>query len=90
MIAEQQTKKIKRTLQGVVISDKMDKTIVVTVTRKIKHPIYGKYVTRKTKYHVHDEENQAKIGDKVEIAEFRPISRTKSWDLVKVVEEVKI
>ena len=87
MVAEQTEKKIKRTLQGKVVSDKMNKTIVVAITRKIKHPAYGKYVTRITKYHVHDEENQCKTGDTVIITETRPIAKTKSWTLVKIVEK---
>jgi small subunit ribosomal protein S17 len=90
MTAEQIEKKIKRNLQGQVISDKMDKTIVVAVTRKIKHPVYGKYITRITKYHAHDEQNQSKIGDAVIIAETRPIAKTKSWTLVKIVEKAVV
>lgn len=74
-----------RTHEGRVISAKMQKTIVVLVERKVKHPLYGKYITRSTKFHVHDENNTAKLGDRVKIAEFRPISKTKSWTLVGVV-----
>ncbi len=77
--------KTQRTLNGVVVSDKMDKTIVVKSERKVRHPIYGKYVRRSTKYHVHDENNECKIGDTVTIKECRPISKTKSWALVQVV-----
>lgn len=77
--------KVIRTLQGKVISTKMDKTIVVLVERKIKHPIYGKYIKRSTKIHAHDEANACKEGDIVAIAESRPISKTKSWKLVEVV-----
>lgn len=87
MLAEQKDTKIKRTLQGRVTSDKMNKTIVVEVTRKIKHPAYGKYINRATKYHAHDEENQCKIGDTVLIAESRPIAKTKSWVLVKIIDK---
>ena len=77
--------KTKRTLQGAVSSDKMDKTIVVKIERRIKHPI-GKFITRHLKIHAHDELNTAKIGDFVEIAETRPLSKKKSWELVKILE----
>jgi len=76
-----------RTLQGRVVSDKMDKSITVLVERKVKHPIYGKYVKRSTKLHAHDENNECNIGDVVTIQESRPISKTKSWTLVSVVEK---
>ncbi|MFM2485499.1 30S ribosomal protein S17 [Celerinatantimonas yamalensis] len=76
-----------RTLQGKVISDKMDKSIVVLIERRVKHPIYGKFMTRTTKLHVHDEANSAVEGDVVVIKECRPISKTKSWTLVNVVEK---
>ena len=75
----------KRTLNGRVSSDKMDKTATVMVERLERHPIYGKYVRRSTKYHVHDENNECRIGDLVAIQECRPISRTKSWKLVRVL-----
>lgn len=78
--------KIKRTLQGRVISNKMDKTITVLVERKVKHPLYGKYLVRSTKLHAHDADNVCKEGDIVIIAETRPLSKTKSWQLIKVVE----
>lgn len=81
--------KVKRTLQGNVISSKMDKTIVVKVDRKIKHPLYGKYITRSTKVHAHDENNICQVGDTVIIAESRPISKTKSWRLAKVIRQGK-
>jgi len=79
--------KVVRTLSGKVISNKMDKTIVVLVVRKIKHPVYGKYIKRSTKIHAHDEGNICNEGDVVTIAESRPISRTKQWKLVEVVEK---
>ncbi|MCG9632144.1 MULTISPECIES: 30S ribosomal protein S17 [Vibrio] len=79
-----------RIQQGRVISDKMDKSIVVAIERTVKHPIYGKYVKRTTKVHAHDENNTCGLGDKVEIAECRPLSKTKSWTLVKVLEKAKI
>jgi len=75
-----------RTLQGKVISNKMDKSITVAIERHVKHPIYGKFITRTTKLHVHDENNQCKEGDIVTIRECRPLSKTKSWTLVSVVE----
>ncbi|MBN8443868.1 MAG: 30S ribosomal protein S17 [Gammaproteobacteria bacterium] len=75
-----------RTLQGKVVSNKMDKSIVVAIERNVKHPIYGKFITRTTKLHVHDETNQCNEGDIVTIRECRPLSKTKSWTLVAVVE----
>jgi small subunit ribosomal protein S17 len=74
---------------GVVSSNKMDKTIVVNVERKIKHPLYGKFLKKTTKFHAHDEKNECSIGDTVKIAETRPLSKTKRWRLVEVVEKVK-
>ncbi|MEZ9269389.1 30S ribosomal protein S17, partial [Vibrio splendidus] len=73
-----------RIQQGRVVSDKMDKSIVVAIERTVKHPIYGKFIKRTTKVHAHDEDNTCGLGDKVEIAECRPLSKTKSWKLVKV------
>ena len=81
-----EAEKTVRTLTGRVVSDKMDKTITVLIERRVKHPIYGKYVKRSTKLHAHDETNQCKIGDKVSIRETSPQSKTKSWALVEVVE----
>ena len=75
-----------RTLQGRVISDKMDKTVTVLVERKVKHPIYGKFVRRSTKVHAHDENNECKIGDVVVVEQCRPLSKSKTWRLVKLVE----
>lgn len=82
-------KKIKRTLQGKVVSDKMDKTIVVLVERKVKHPVYGKYIKRSSKIHAHDEGNVCHEGDQVIIAEGRPISKTKKWKLVEVIRKAE-
>ena len=79
-----------RIQQGRVVSDKMDKSIVVAIERTVKHPIYGKFIKRTTKVHAHDEDNTCGLGDKVEIAECRPLSKTKSWTLVKVLEKAKI
>ena len=74
-----------RTLQGKVISAKMDKSIVVAIERKVKHPLYGKFMKRTTKLHAHDETNQCAEGDVVSIKECRPLSKTKSWALVEIV-----
>lgn len=79
-----------RIQQGRVVSDKMDKSIVVAIERTVKRPIYGKFIKRTTKVHAHDEDNTCGLGDKVEIAECRPLSKTKSWTLVKVLEKAKI
>ncbi|MGV3344574.1 30S ribosomal protein S17 [Enterobacteriaceae bacterium LUAb1] len=76
-----------RTLQGRVISDKMQKSAVVSIERVVKHPIYGKFIKRTTKLHIHDENNECGIGDVVEIRETRPFSKTKSWALVRIVEK---
>lgn len=77
---------LQRTLTGRVVSDRMDKTAVVLTERYERHPVYGKYVRRSTKLHVHDEDNQCRLGDKVRIRACRPLSKTKSWTLVEVVE----
>ena len=74
---------------GVVTSDKMDKTITVAVERKVKHPIYGKFVKKTTKFHAHEEKQECTIGDVVKIMETRPLSKTKRWRLVEVVEKAK-
>jgi len=80
---------LRKTRVGVVSSNKMDKTIVVKVERKVKHPLYGKFVKKSTKFHAHDEKNECSIGDTVKIMESRPLSKTKRWRLVEVVEKVK-
>jgi len=79
----------RKRLQGVVTSDKMDKTVVVTVTTTKRHPIYGKVLRLEKTYKAHDENNQCHLGDKVEIIESRPISRTKRWSVVSVLEQAK-
>jgi small subunit ribosomal protein S17 len=76
-----------RTLSGRVVSDKMDKTITVMIERRVKHPVYGKIISRSTKIKAHDEDNVCRTGDLVTIKETRPLSRTKSWTLVEVVEQ---
>ncbi|PIW29960.1 MAG: 30S ribosomal protein S17 [Rhodospirillales bacterium CG15_BIG_FIL_POST_REV_8_21_14_020_66_15] len=72
----------KRILQGVVVSDKMDKTVTVQVERRFKHPLYGKFIKRTKKYAAHDEANACKVGDTVQIRECRPISKRKSWEVI--------
>jgi len=81
---EKQDKKV-RTIQGKVVSNKMDKSIVVLTERRVKHPVYGKYMSKSSKIHAHDEDNKCTIGDVVTIKECRPLSKTKSWTLVEVI-----
>lgn len=76
----------RRTQNGVVISDKMEKTVVVKVDRLVKHPLYNKYIKRSVKYKVHDEQNSCKAGDKVQIVECRPLSKDKRWSLRQILE----
>ncbi|ETD71352.1 30S ribosomal protein S17 [Pelistega indica] len=90
MSQTQTTEKRQRTLIGKVVSNKMDKTVVVQVERRVKHPIYGKIIIRTNKYKAHDENNQYNEGDTVEIAEGRPISRSKSWSVIRLVEAVRV
>jgi len=80
---------LRKTRIGVVTSNKMNKTITVAVERKVKHPIYGKFVKKTTKFHAHDEKDECTIGDVVKIMETRPLSKTKRWRLVEVVEKAK-
>ena len=80
------TEKRTRVVTGKVVSNKMDKTITVLIERREKHPVYGKYMTRSSKIHAHEENNQCGIGDTVTIAESRPISRSKTWKLLEIVE----
>jgi len=84
-VVEQATT-ITRTVTGTVVSDKMDKSITVLIERRIKHPVYGKMIRRSTKLHAHDESNVCKTGDVVTIKECRPLSKTKAWTLVEVVQ----
>ena len=83
-------KKVVRTKMGRVVSDKMEKSIVVLVERRVKHPVYGKYVTKSSKLKAHDENNECKVGDTVTISESRPISKSKSWTLVKINEKATV
>lgn len=85
-MSEEQTKNT-RTLTGVVVSNKMHKTITVAADRQVAHPLYGKFIRRRTKVHAHDETNECKEGDLVLIEECRPLSKTKSWRLVRVLEK---
>ena len=80
----------RKTRVGIIVSDKMDKTVTVLVERRVKHPLYGKYIVQNKKYHAHDESNTCGIGDKVEIAESRPISKTKSWKVTRVIEKAVV
>lgn len=79
----------RKVLSGIVVSDKMDKTIVVLVEDRVKHPLYGKVMTKSTKLKAHDEENTAGIGDRVRVMETRPLSATKRWRLTDVIERAK-
>lgn len=79
----------KRTLSGRVVSDKMEKTVTVLVERKVRHPLYGKIITRSKKYHAHDEKNEYHEGDMVLIEECRPIAKTKAWRVTKLIEKAR-
>ncbi|HWA14102.1 MAG TPA: 30S ribosomal protein S17 [Burkholderiales bacterium] len=85
----EQTTTNTRKLTGRVVSDKMDKTVTVLVERKVKHPLYGKFVSRSKKYHAHDEKNEFHPGDLVLIEETRPLSKTKAWKVVELIEKAK-
>ncbi len=87
-MSENGEKKV-RTLEGRVVSDRMDKTVTVLVERLVKHPLYKKYVRKSTKVHVHDERNECRVGDLVTIAECRPLSKTKAWRLHRVVAKAE-
>ena len=83
------TRNARKTRVGLVVSDKMQKTVVVSVERRVPHPVYGKMVTRSKKYKAHDEENSAKVGDRVRIMETRPLSKDKRWRVVEIVERAR-
>lgn len=87
MMSTNQT--VKRTKVGRVVSDKADKTVTVLLERLVKHPLYGKYIKRSTKVHAHDEDNSCGAGDLVKISECRPLSKTKSWRVVEIMERAK-
>jgi len=82
----EETRRLHKVMTGVVVSDKMDKTVVVLVNRLIKHPVYKKYIRRRAKFMAHDEQNSARMGDTVEIIESRPLSRFKRWRLTRILE----
>ena len=83
------SRNLRKVRVGIVSSNKMDKTITVKVERKVKHPLYGKFIKKTTGFHAHDEKNECSIGDIVKIMEARPMSKTKRWRLVEIVEKVK-
>ena len=84
-----QERSLRKTRVGMVVSNKMDKTIVVAIEDNVKHPIYGKIIKRTLKVHAHDANNECSIGDRVEIMETRPLSKTKRWRLVEIIEKAK-
>ena len=84
-----ETRNLRKTRVGIVVSNKMDKTIVVAVRDNVKHPVYRKIIKRTTKIHAHDENNECSIGDIVEVMETRPLSKTKRWRFVQIIEKVK-
>ncbi len=87
--AEAISRNLRKVRVGIVSSNKMDKTVTVAVERKVKHPMYGKFVKKTTRFHAHDEKNECSIGDLVKIMETRPLSKTKRWRLLEVIEKVK-
>jgi len=84
-----ENRNIRKERTGIVVSKKMQKSVVVAVKRKVKHPIYGKFVNKTTRFFVHDEENSCNVGDTVKIMETRPLSKNKSWRLVQIIERAK-
>jgi len=89
MSEQSNNENLTNTVQGRVVSNKMDKTVTVLLERRVPHPLYGKYIRRSTKIHAHDENNECKEGDTVLVQQCRPISKSKTWKLVKVVEQVR-
>jgi len=89
MLIKMAERNLRKTKIGVVSSNKMEKTITVQIVDKVKHPIYGKFLKKTTKYHAHDEKNECGIGDTVKIMEVRPLSKTKRWRLVEILEKAK-
>lgn len=88
-MSEAAERNLRKTRVGTVVSDKMDKTAVVAILDNVKHPIYGKVIKRTVKIHVHDEKNECGVGDKVSVMETRPLSKTKRWRLVEIIEKAK-
>ena len=85
----EEKRNLRTTRTGVVVSDKMDKTVVVAIKERVKHPLYGKIVNRTKKFKVHDENNQCSVGDKVRVMETRPLSKDKHWRVIEIVEKAK-
>ncbi len=88
-MAEKKWNEKRKHLVGTVVSDKMDKTVVVKVDRKVPHPLYGKHIIKSKKYHAHDEKNECRVGDIVEIRETRPLSKTKRWVVVRIIQRAR-
>lgn len=88
-MSEAAERNLRKTRVGMVVSDKMDKTAVVAILDNVKHPIYGKVIKRTVKIHIHDEKNECGVGDKVSVMETRPLSKTKRWRLVEIIEKAK-
>ncbi|NLO03029.1 MAG: 30S ribosomal protein S17 [Bacteroidales bacterium] len=86
---EKNVRNLRKERIGIVVSNKMDKTIIVAVKRKVKHPIYGKFVSKTTKFYAHDEKDDSNIGDLVRIMETRPLSKNKCWRLIDIIERAK-
>lgn len=84
-----ETRNFRKERVGIVVSSKMEKSIIVAEKRKVKHPKYGKFINKTTKYYVHDEKNESNVGDKVRIMETRPLSKSKCWRLVEIIERAK-
>ena len=85
----EEKRNLRKTRTGVVVSDKMDKTVVVAIKERVEHPLYGKIVNRTKKFKVHDENNQCGVGDKVRVMETRPLSKDKHWRVIEIVEKAK-
>jgi small subunit ribosomal protein S17 len=88
-IKQEPARNLRKTRVGVVTSNKMEKTIVVSIVDHVRHPVYGKIIKRTTKLHAHDENNECNIGDRVEVMETRPLSKTKRWRLITIIERAK-
>ena len=89
-VPEQQERRVRKVMRGMVMSSKMDKTIVVQVNRKVRHPVYEKFVSKRTKLYAHDEKGEAAVGDVVEITQTRPLSKLKRWRLLRIVQKATV
>lgn len=89
-VPEQQERRVRKVMRGMVMSCKMDKTIVVQVDRKVRHPLYEKFVSKRTKLYSHDENSEAAVGDIVEIVQTRPLSKLKRWRLLRIVQKASV